>query len=120
MNRKMAWMVRIAVAALLLTLAGLAFSKPAPECVNVSFTLASQFTLNEPVTVDVLIENDCQANPRSGYALIKNTSAGGNSLPELGTAILDFHNQCDGMADVSLATGVYIKSNGKSIPLYLN
>ncbi len=67
--------------------------------------------------LDVLIDIECQANPRNGYALIKNTSAGGNSIPELGTAILNFHNQCDGLVDVSIATGVYIKSNGKSIPL---
>ena len=53
----MAWIVRAALAALLLTMAGLALSKPATECVNVSFTLASPITLNEPVFVDVLIEN---------------------------------------------------------------
>jgi len=70
--------------------------------------------------LDVLIEADCQANPTNGYALIKNTSAGGNTLPELGTAIFNFHPQCDGMADISLATGVYIRSNGKSIPLLFN
>ena len=70
--------------------------------------------------LNVLVENDCHANPKSGYALIKNTSAGGNSLPELGTAIFDFHSQCDGMADISIATGVYIKANGKSIPLNFN
>jgi len=67
--------------------------------------------------LDVVIDIECQANPRNGYALIKNTSAGGNSIPELGTAIFDFHSQCDGMVDISIATGVYIKSNGKSIPL---
>lgn len=70
--------------------------------------------------LDVVLDSECQANPRNGFALIKNTSAGGNSIPELGTAILDFHNQCDGMVDVSIATGVYLKSNGKSIPLIFN
>ena len=70
--------------------------------------------------LDVVIDSECQANPRNGFALIKNTSAGGNSIPELGTAIFNFHNQCDGMVDVSIATGVYIKSNGKSIPLIFN
>lgn len=70
--------------------------------------------------LDVLIENTCLMNPTNGYALIKNTSAGGNTLPELGTAIFNFHSQCDGMADISLATGVYILSNGKSIPLLFN
>ena len=70
--------------------------------------------------LNVLVENDCQANPKSGYALIKNTSAGGSSIPELGTATFNFHSQCDGMADISIATGIYIRSNGKSIPLDFN
>lgn len=70
--------------------------------------------------LDVLIEAGCQENPRNGYALIKNTSAGDKTIPELGTAIFDFHSLCDGMADISLATGVYIRSNGKSIPLNFN
>ncbi|UCG26948.1 MAG: hypothetical protein JSV24_08195 [Bacteroidales bacterium] len=62
---------------------------------------------------------DCLFNPRNGYALIKTTGTGDNTLPELGTAILEFHTACDGTADITVATGVYIRSNGKSIPLGL-
>lgn len=62
----------------------------------------------------------CQRNPISGFALIKNTSVEEKKIPELGTAIMNFHNSCNGKADIKLATGVYIKSNGRSIPLLLD
>lgn len=68
----------------------------------------------------VEIEPDCQRNPVNGYALIKNTSVEERKFPELGTAIFGFHNPCNGMVDITLATGVYLRSNGKSIPLGLN
>jgi hypothetical protein len=70
--------------------------------------------------LQVEIEPDCLRNPVYGYALIKNTSVEDRKIPELGTAIFGFHNMCDGRADVTLATGVYLRSNGKSIPLGLN
>lgn len=62
----------------------------------------------------------CQSNPVSGFALIKNTKAEEKKIPELGTAVFEFHNHCDGKADVVVATGVYIRSNGKSLPLWLD
>jgi hypothetical protein len=70
--------------------------------------------------LQVQIESGCQRNPVNGFALIKNTSAEERKFPELGTAIFAFHNACNGMADITLATGVYLRSNGKSIPLGLN
>lgn len=70
--------------------------------------------------LQVQIESGCQRNPVYGYALIKNTSAEERKFPELGTAIFDFHHACDGMADITLATGVYLRSNGKSVPLGLD
>ncbi len=62
----------------------------------------------------------CQFNPVSGFALIKNIKAEEKKIPELGTAVFEFHNHCDGRADVKIATGVYIRSNGKSLPLNLD
>jgi len=70
--------------------------------------------------LDVVIDNQYQLNPINGYALIKNTAAGGTTIPELGTAIFDFHSPCDGMVDITIATGIYIKANGKAIPLVFN
>ena len=62
----------------------------------------------------------CQLNPVDGFALIKNTKAEEKKIPELGTAVFGFNKKCDGKADITIATGVYIKSNGKSIALGLD
>jgi hypothetical protein len=70
--------------------------------------------------LQVQIESECPRNPVYGFALIKNTSAEERKFPELGTAIFDFHHACDGMVDITLATGIYLRSNGKSIPLGFN
>jgi len=70
--------------------------------------------------LQVEIESGCLRNPVNGYALIKNTSAEERKFPELGTAIFGFHNSCDGMADITVATGVYLRSNGKSVSLGLD
>lgn len=70
--------------------------------------------------LNVEMNSLCFENPFGGLALIKNTKAGDNILPELGTALLSFRKPCDGMAEVTLATGIYIRSNGKMIPLELN
>ncbi len=70
--------------------------------------------------LQVELKPDCPRNPVYGYALIKNTSADERKFPELGTAIFSFHGPCDGKADITLATGVYLRSNGKSIPLDLD
>jgi hypothetical protein len=70
--------------------------------------------------LQVEIEPGCPRNPVYGYALIKNTSTEERKFPELGTAIFSFHGPCDGMADITVATGVYLRSNGKSIPLGLD
>ena len=68
----------------------------------------------------VELNSSCQRNPVSGYALIKNTSVEEKKIPELGTAIMKFHNYCDGLANIQIATGVYLKSNGRSVPLLLD
>jgi len=67
--------------------------------------------------VDVALEQTCDANPVNGHALIRKVNTEDNKFPELGTAILEFHGYCDGKADIILATGAYIGSNGKSIRL---
>jgi hypothetical protein len=67
--------------------------------------------------LNVELEQGCFRNPVSGYALIKNTSVEERKIPELGTAIFGFHGQCDGQAHVEVATGVYLRANGKSFDL---
>ncbi len=84
------------------------------EVIGASGGIIQQAMLN------VQIESECPRNPVTGFALIKNTSAEERKFPELGTAIFGFHHACDGMADITLATGVYLRSNGKSVPLGLD
>ncbi len=70
--------------------------------------------------LSVELSYDCPLNPVDGFALIKNTSTEDKEIPELGTAVLQFKYKCNGRSDVVIATGVYIKSNGKSVPLSLD
>jgi hypothetical protein len=67
--------------------------------------------------VDVILDQICPLNPVYGHALIRKINTEDSRFPELGTAILEFHDNCDGKAEVLLATGAYIGSNGKSIRL---
>lgn len=57
----------------------------------------------------------CAKNPTSGTAFIQNVKAG--SGVDLGNIVIDFHNTCDGRANVIAAFGKYVSSNGKSIAL---
>ena len=69
--------------------------------------------------IDVLIDQKCPANPVKGNALIRKVNIEDNKFPELGTAILEFHSNCSGMAEILIATGIYIGSNGKDVDLNL-
>jgi len=69
--------------------------------------------------IDVLVTPGCSLNPLSGLALMQATRAGATSFPELGSVLLQFHDDCDGTADVLLATGMYLISNGSSVDFSL-
>jgi hypothetical protein len=62
--------------------------------------------------------DECSRNPIYGTAFIQNLQAG--SVIDLGTILIDFHNACDGKAEVTLATGKYAVSNGRDITLGWN
>jgi hypothetical protein len=57
----------------------------------------------------------CSVNPIGGTAFVQNFKAG--SVLDLGTILLDFHSACNGRAEIKLATGKYIRSNGDDIAL---
>jgi hypothetical protein len=63
--------------------------------------------------------NDCSYNPGNGTGFIQNIKASGTSV-DLGNITLGFHNTCDGRANVKVATGKYVGSNGKNISLNFN
>lgn len=57
----------------------------------------------------------CPTNPVDGTAFIQNLKVG--STTDLGNLTFKFHDECDGKADVIVATGKYIGSNGAAINL---
>jgi hypothetical protein len=72
------------------------------------------------VMIDVAYTPAKRLNPYSGRGILRDIDIEDNSLPELGTAVLWFHNKNDGRVDVPIATGVYIGSIGKSFALNLD
>jgi hypothetical protein len=63
--------------------------------------------------------NNCSFNPSNGTAFIQNIKASGSSI-DLGNITFGFHDTCDGRANVKVATGKYVASNGKNISLNFN
>jgi hypothetical protein len=63
--------------------------------------------------------SNCELNPTSGVGFIQNIKTDTSGDLDLGHAFLDFHNKCDGKAHVKVATGKYIFSIDKDIPLNL-
>jgi len=59
----------------------------------------------------------CLLNPIDGMALIQNLKAG--SFLDLGNALLEFQDNCDGFVRISFASGKYFISTGSYIPLNL-
>ncbi len=75
------------------------------------------------VMINTLFTPTTPRNPYKGRGVIRDIDVSTGStghLPELGTAVLSFHSTNDGKVDVVLATGVYIVSTNKSLPLYLD
>jgi hypothetical protein len=64
--------------------------------------------------VDAKMTPSCHQNPVSGTASYNVI----NGL-QSGTAVLSFHNTCDGDAGVTVGTGVYLKAIGDGIPLHM-
>jgi hypothetical protein len=69
--------------------------------------------------VDVRVSPTCQLNPLNGMALIKVTGLEDSGFPELGTAVIEFSDRCNGSAHVFAATGMYIGANGSKVSFLL-
>jgi len=57
----------------------------------------------------------CNINPIGGSAFVQNFKGG--SFLDLGTIMLDFHSICNGKAEITLATGKYVRANGDDVVL---
>lgn len=70
--------------------------------------------------VDTRISNECPLNPTTGSSILQDVAASSGplfELPVVAVATIDFHPECDGRADVGIATGNYATSTGSSIAL---
>jgi hypothetical protein len=65
--------------------------------------------------VEVEISSFCPNNPTHGYALLKKMDTSDDRIPELGTVLFEFNESCSGRAKITVATGIWISSNGKSV-----
>lgn len=63
--------------------------------------------------------NQCNLNPTDGIGFIQNLQAGSSNI-DLGNIFLEFHEQCDGKANVTFATGKYVTTNGRNVNLNFN
>ncbi|MGE5893496.1 MAG: hypothetical protein ACM34I_05530, partial [bacterium] len=68
----------------------------------------------------VMAPDQCSRNPVDGVALLNEVDASSSGLPVVAMALLTFGPTCDGTAHVTIATGNYMLSIGKSIPLHLD
>ena len=59
----------------------------------------------------------CPDNPYKGVSFIQNLRVG--DLVDVGTILMNFHDQCDGNVHVEAATGRYFKCSGKELDLGL-
>ncbi len=82
------------------------------QLVEASESTAGAF---QQALLGVRINYDCLRNPLEGFSLIQKVAVEGEKFPETGTAILSFHDACNGKAYVELATGMYITSIGRHV-----
>jgi len=69
--------------------------------------------------INVEVSSSCTLNPVDGNALLRIIGLESKGFPELGTALLQFSDDCTGEANVMVATGMYIASNGSDISFEL-
>jgi hypothetical protein len=85
------------------------------------FTKSTQSGLDivRVIVVNNAMNTTCKLNPQDGYVWIKNIDSDDGKV-ELGHVLLKGHSGCDGTMTVSAATGVYSRSWGQPIQLFLD
>jgi hypothetical protein len=65
--------------------------------------------------VGVTVSGSCSLNPTRGMAIMQVTGVKEKGFPELGSVILNFQDNCNGLVKVFLATGMYAGANGRDV-----
>ncbi|MCX6256936.1 MAG: hypothetical protein NTW49_03415 [Bacteroidia bacterium] len=91
--------------------------------VNINET-ATSTSVYQLAMIQTIFSDQCLSNPSAGYALLQlvDLSQGGNGTLNslvMGTTLFTFHDNCDGNAEITVATGNYITSTGDNIFLGL-
>jgi hypothetical protein len=79
----------------------------------------SSAEINQQAMVEVHVSPACTVNPLGGMALVKVTGLEENGFPELGTALLEFTEGCEGSVHVLAGTGMYIGATGRNVSFRL-
>lgn len=69
--------------------------------------------------IEVKIAPECNHTPVNGMSLIRVTGLENQGFPEMGTALLQFNDDCNGKAEVVVGTGMYLASNGRNVSFIL-
>lgn len=75
--------------------------------------------VEQQAMIDVRINPSCNLCPISGNSILRVIDIEDHSLPELGTTVFEFNDDCDAEAHVYVATGIFAGANGKNIPFRL-
>jgi hypothetical protein len=75
--------------------------------------------IKQQAMVEVLVSPACRVNPVGGMALVKVTGVEEDGFPELGTALLEFPEGCEGTVRVFAGTGMYIGATGRNVSFRL-
>ncbi|KPK87848.1 MAG: hypothetical protein AMS27_01185 [Bacteroides sp. SM23_62_1] len=89
-----------------------------------NYTFHSSTSVMQMAMIETILTTACLQNPSSGFAVLReievNTSSD-NHLKDLvlGTVFFTFHQECDGLVKIPLATGNFVTSIGKEYDLRL-
>ena len=89
-----------------------------------NYTFHSSTSVMQMAMIETILTTACIQNPSSGFAVLRETdvkTSTDNRLKDLvlGTVFFTFHDECDGLVKIPLATGNFVTSIGKEYDLKL-
>ncbi len=89
-----------------------------------NYSLHSSTSIMQMAMVETVLTTSCISNPSSGFAVLQEIdvkTSSDNNLKDLvlGTVFFKFHQECDGLVNIPLATGNFVMSTGKDYNLKL-
>ncbi len=90
-----------------------------------NYTFHSSTSVMQMAMIEAILTTACTQNPSSGFAVLREIdvkTSSDNRLKDLviGTVFFTFHQECDGLVKIPLATGNFVTSIGKEYDLKLH